>query len=51
MAHKVLPKDMHELVETMKLAQQYHDTTLDKEYQKWVYSMKIIFIIIKLYFL
>lgn len=34
MAHKVLPKDMHELVEAMKLAQQYHDTTLDKEYKK-----------------
>lgn len=36
MAHKVLPKDMHELVEAMKLAQQYNDTTLDKEYKKQV---------------
>uniref|UniRef100_A0A1A9V2N9 Focal AT domain-containing protein n=1 Tax=Glossina austeni TaxID=7395 RepID=A0A1A9V2N9_GLOAU len=34
MAHKVLPKDMHELVSTMRLAQQYGDTTLDKEYKK-----------------
>lgn len=34
MAHKVLPKDMHELVAAMKLAQQYSDTTLDVEYKK-----------------
>lgn len=36
MAHKVLPKDMHELVGAMKLAQQYNDTTLDVEYKKYV---------------
>ncbi|KAL9875185.1 focal adhesion kinase 1 isoform X4 [Glossina fuscipes] len=38
MAHKVLPKDMHELVSTMRLAQQYGDTTLDKEYKKGMLS-------------
>lgn len=34
MAHKVLAKDMSELVSTMRLAQQYSDTTLDVEYRK-----------------
>lgn len=34
MAHKVLSKDMAELVNTMKLAQQYSQTTLDTEYRK-----------------
>lgn len=34
MAHKVLSKDMFELVSTMKLAQQYAETTLDVEYRK-----------------
>ncbi|XP_017776897.1 PREDICTED: focal adhesion kinase 1 isoform X4 [Nicrophorus vespilloides] len=34
MAHKVLSKDMSELVNTMKLAQQYSTTTLDAEYRK-----------------
>lgn len=34
MAHKVLSKDMHELVAAMRLAQQYKDTTLDVEYRK-----------------
>lgn len=34
MAHKVLSKDMSELVNTMKLAQQYSNTTLDAEYRK-----------------
>ncbi|XP_037806988.1 focal adhesion kinase 1 isoform X2 [Lucilia sericata] len=38
MAHKVLPKDMHELVAAMKLAQQYSDTTLDVEYKKSMLS-------------
>ncbi|TMW52936.1 hypothetical protein DOY81_001969 [Sarcophaga bullata] len=38
MAHKVLPKDMHELVTAMKLAQQYCDTTLDVEYKKGMLS-------------
>lgn len=36
MAHKVLAKDMSELVSAMKLAQQYSDTTLDLEYRKLV---------------
>lgn len=34
MAHKVLSKDMGELVNSMKLAQQYSSTTLDAEYRK-----------------
>ncbi|KAK4884842.1 hypothetical protein RN001_001113 [Aquatica leii] len=34
MAHKVLSKDMTELVGAMKLAQQYSSTTLDTEYRK-----------------
>ncbi|XP_037032319.1 focal adhesion kinase 1 isoform X2 [Bradysia coprophila] len=34
MAHKVLSKDMFELVSTMRLAQQYSETTLDVEYRK-----------------
>ncbi|XP_018568548.1 focal adhesion kinase 1 isoform X6 [Anoplophora glabripennis] len=34
MAHKVLSKDMAELVNAMKLAQQYSNTTLDAEYRK-----------------
>lgn len=36
MAHKVLAKDMSELVSTMRLAQQYSETTLDVEYRKYV---------------
>lgn len=36
MAHKVLAKDMHELVSAMRLAEQYSDTTLDVEYRKFV---------------
>lgn len=42
MAHKVLAKDMSELVSTMRLAQQYSETTLDIEYRKWVVRIKII---------
>ncbi|XP_037952866.1 uncharacterized protein LOC119683293 [Teleopsis dalmanni] len=38
MAHKVLSKDMHELVAAMRLAQQYSDTTLDNEYRKSMLS-------------
>ncbi|XP_017149209.1 focal adhesion kinase 1 isoform X1 [Drosophila miranda] len=38
MAHKVLSKDMHELVSAMRLAQQYSDTTLDTEYRKSMLS-------------
>ncbi|XP_073848140.1 protein tyrosine kinase 2 Fak isoform X3 [Musca autumnalis] len=38
MAHKVLPKDMQELIAAMKLAQQYSDTTLDVEYKKGMLS-------------
>lgn len=34
MAHKVLSKDMSELVNAMKLAQNYSNTTLDAEYRK-----------------
>lgn len=34
MAHKVLAKDMTELASTMRLAQQYRETTLDVEYRK-----------------
>ncbi|XP_054740625.1 focal adhesion kinase 1 isoform X1 [Anastrepha obliqua] len=34
MAHKVLSKDMQDLVATMRLAQQYSDTTLDSEYRR-----------------
>ena len=34
MAHKVLSKDMSELVSAMKLAQNYSATTLDAEYRK-----------------
>jgi focal adhesion kinase 1 len=34
MAHKVLSKDMGELVNAMKLAQNYSTTTLDAEYRK-----------------
>ncbi|CAH0551901.1 unnamed protein product [Brassicogethes aeneus] len=34
MAHKVLSKDMAELVNAMKLANQYSSTTLDAEYRK-----------------
>lgn len=34
MAHKVLSKDMGDLVNAMKLAQQYANTTLDSEYRK-----------------
>lgn len=34
MAHKVLSKDMAELVNAMKLAQNYANTTLDAEYRK-----------------
>ncbi|XP_060660245.1 focal adhesion kinase 1 isoform X2 [Drosophila nasuta] len=38
MAHKVLSKDMHELVSAMRLAHQYNDTTLDNEYRKSMLS-------------
>ena len=34
MAHKVLSKDMAELVSAMKLAEKYSTTTLDAEYRK-----------------
>ncbi|XP_057314339.1 focal adhesion kinase 1-like isoform X2 [Hydractinia symbiolongicarpus] len=34
MAHKVLSSDMAELVNTMKLAQKYADTTLDQQYRR-----------------
>nr|CAD7597640.1 unnamed protein product [Timema genevievae] len=38
MAHKVLSKDMGELVNAMKLAQKYTPTTLDAEYRKGMLS-------------
>ncbi|XP_054275374.1 focal adhesion kinase 1-like isoform X2 [Macrosteles quadrilineatus] len=38
MAHQVLAKDMSELVNTMKLAQQYSSTTLDNTYRKAMLS-------------
>ncbi|XP_066999399.2 focal adhesion kinase 1 isoform X2 [Anabrus simplex] len=38
MAHKVLSKDMAELVNAMKLAQNYSTTTLDAEYRKGMLS-------------
>ncbi|XP_012286001.1 focal adhesion kinase 1 isoform X2 [Orussus abietinus] len=38
MAHKVLSKDMAELVSAMKLAQNYSATTLDAEYRKGMLS-------------
>ncbi|XP_065332952.1 focal adhesion kinase 1 isoform X2 [Cloeon dipterum] len=38
MAHKVLSKDMAELVNTMKLAQNYSTTTMDAEYRKGMLS-------------
>ncbi|XP_032686536.1 uncharacterized protein LOC116851338 isoform X3 [Odontomachus brunneus] len=38
MAHKVLSKDMAELVAAMKLAQNYSTTTLDAEYRKGMLS-------------
>lgn len=37
MAHKVLAKDMADLVSAMKLAQEYSHTTLDNEYRKLVF--------------
>lgn len=36
MAHKVLSKDMAELVNALKLAERYSTTTLDSEYRKYV---------------
>lgn len=42
MAHKVLSKDMKELVASMQRAQQYSDTTLDVECRKYVFVIKII---------
>ena len=34
MAHKVLSKDMSELVNSMKLAQKYNNTTVEADYRK-----------------
>lgn len=36
MAHKVLSKDMSDLVNSMKLAQKYNNTTVEGEYRKYV---------------
>lgn len=38
MAHKVLSSDMAELVNAMKLAVKYSQTTLDQEYRKAMLS-------------
>lgn len=46
MAHKVLSKDMAELVNAMRLAQQYSRTTLDGEYRKWVQEVFYLIIVI-----
>jgi len=35
MAHKVLSKDMSDLVNSMKLAQKYNNTTVEGDYRKW----------------
>lgn len=42
MAHKVLSKDMAELVTAMKQAQKYSATTLDVEYRKYVFNNYVI---------
>ena len=34
MAHKVLSKDMSELIHAMKLCQKYLNTTVESEYRK-----------------
>ena len=34
LAHKVLSKDMSDLIHSMKLAQKYLNTTVDAEYRK-----------------
>lgn len=39
MAHKVLSKDMAELVGALKLAERYSNTTLDNEYRKYEIHM------------
>jgi focal adhesion kinase 1 len=41
MAHKVLSKDMAELVSALKLAERYSNTTLDNEYRKYGIKLKI----------
>merc|ERR1719166_343634 len=38
MAHKVLSKDMSDLVNSMKLAQKYNNTTVEGEYRKGMLS-------------
>merc|ERR1719348_2807993 len=38
MAHKVLSKDMSDLVNSMKLAQKYNNTTVEAEYRKGMLS-------------
>ena len=41
MAHKVLSKDMSDLVNSMKLAQKYNNTTVEGDYRKYVTSIEI----------
>lgn len=39
LAHKVLGKDMSDLISAMKLAQSYSTTTLDAEYRRYACSL------------
>ena len=41
MAHKVLSKDMSDLVNSMKLAQKYNNTTVEGDYRKYAHISKI----------
>jgi hypothetical protein len=42
MAHKVLSKDMSDLVNSMKLAQKYNNTTVEGDYRKCVIAHPIL---------
>jgi hypothetical protein len=42
MAHKVLSKDMSDLVNSMKLAQKYNNTTVEGDYRKYVIANPIL---------
>ncbi len=42
MAHKVLSKDMSDLVNSMKLAQKYNNTTVEGDYRKYVIAHPIL---------
>ena len=49
MAHKVLSKDMTDLVHAIKLVQKYFNTTVEAEYKKWVYNTRKDLIIVPSY--